>query len=101
MALLSGFAGWSWGFSLSALFMAPFYPLMMTSAGKMFPQDIYQVAAYAVSLSNVVVLLMHAAFGKLSDSFGIQTAMWGAVLLILISILLILIHPLVFKRSYP
>jgi fucose permease len=101
ISLVLGLLGWKWGFSLAGLFMAPVYPLMMTAAGQMFSKQIYRVTAFAISMSNVSVLVMHGLFGQLSDVYGIQIAMWGAVFLSGTSILLICLHPLVFKRSYP
>lgn len=85
----------------SGLTMAPFFPLMMTAMSLLFPSHVEKVAALGISVSGVVVVGMHAAFGVISDVWGLRTAFWFGLLLPAAAILLLLGFNKTFQRSIP
>lgn len=88
------------GFVLSGLSMAPFYPLMMTAAGRIHSQEVSRVSAYSITLTGVFVVAMHLAVGLLSDSLGIQRALWVGPLAGGLSLVLLRVYPSFFRRSF-
>lgn len=88
------------GFVMSGLSMAPFYPLVMTAAGRIHSQEVSRVSAYSITLTGVFVVVMHLTVGLLSDSLGIQKALWIGPFAGALSLIFLSTYPRLFKRSF-
>lgn len=87
-----------WCLALAGLAMAPFYPLTMTMAGKMFSKSLDVVASYCIAMSGVTVVLMHQWVGLMSDYVGLVWALWIGPFFILLSLFCIFIYSNIFKH---
>ncbi|MEZ0392067.1 MAG: sugar MFS transporter [Pseudobdellovibrionaceae bacterium] len=86
------------GLAASGLFMAPFYPLMMSAAGHLFPHSISQALSWAIALSSFFIVLMHFLVGSFTDLFGLQKAFLLAPFFMGVSLVMIVFYEKVFRR---
>jgi MFS transporter, FHS family, glucose/mannose:H+ symporter len=87
--------------ALSGLAMAPFYPMAMTMAGRLFQRNLSQVAGLMIAMSGVLVVLMHVSVGYLSDQYGVAFALRLGPLFSMIALMMLLLYPSLFKRKLP
>ncbi len=87
--------------SLTGLFMAPFFPLLMTCAAQLFPQHLGEVSSFCVALSGVTVVIVHLLFGILTDHYGIQFAFILGLIFGLLAWLLIWFYEFFNQRAFP
>lgn len=85
----------------TGLAMAPFYPMMMTLAGRLFPIDLHFVTSFGVALSGVTVMLAQLIVGRFSDLFGLRYALLIGPLFSLIALLQIIQYKKIFNRDLP
>jgi hypothetical protein len=68
---------WSpWLLSVSGLFMAPFFPLVMDYAVRVFRQYSSRVIAFCMAFASLSVVFMHYGLGAMSDRVGLASALW-------------------------
>lgn len=60
----------------SGFFMAPFFPLVMDYAVRVFHQHSGRVIAYCMAFASLSVVFMHYGLGMLSDIYGLKIALW-------------------------
>lgn len=90
----SGLAGWTWGFVLSGLAMAPFFPVAVAYLTEQFPRHLDGAMGITVMLQSAMVVSMHLGVGILTDLFGLRVALGlGPLALALSMILLITYRP--------
>ena len=81
---------------LTGLTMSVFYPISMASLSTIFKRYVHTAASWAIALSSVCVITMHASVGYMTQKFGIANAFWlGPVVLVICLILL-----LSFSKNY-
>jgi MFS family permease len=97
-SLLVGIYRHPMGLALSGLFMAPFYPLMMSSAGHLFPYSVAEAVSWAMALSSLFIVAMHFSVGLMTDFYGLQIAFLLAPAFILTSFVMILLYEKIFRR---
>ncbi|MEO0336848.1 MAG: MFS transporter, partial [Pseudomonadota bacterium] len=80
-----------WLMSLSGLFMAPFFPLVMDYAVRVFHRFSSRVIAFCMAFASLSVVFMHYGLGAMSDRVGLASALWvgPAALVICLSMFLI------------
>ncbi len=83
----------------SGLAMAPFYPLCMTMAGRLFPRDLSRVTAQSIALSGVMIVIMQTLVGFIADHYGLRLSLLLGPVLALISLLMIFSYQALFRRS--
>lgn len=100
LCLLIGIFMTPWGFVLSGLTMAPFYPLSMTAAGRLFSTQVSSVMAYVAMLTSPFLATMHFGFGALTDLIGIRLALLISPFFGGLSLLMLLSYSKLFKRPF-
>lgn len=85
---------------LTGLIMAPFYPLMMTALGRLFPDRIGELAALCNALQGLVLVSMHGVVGVITDQAGISMAMAFGIILSAVTLLMLIFYPRIFKRAF-
>lgn len=83
---------------LTGLAMAPFYPLMMSWAGEILPQDLPSAVGLGVSFSNIALLAMHTLVGLFAVWPGIKVAFGLGPLLMIIAMGMLLAYQKIFHR---
>ncbi len=86
------------GLVASGLFMAPFYPLMMVEAGRLFHKNLNQALAVTMAFSSLFVVIMHLLVGILNDQFGIVVAFSVGPFFCALSFVMLGLHEKVFYR---
>lgn len=86
-------------FALVGLTMAPFYPLMMTAASRLFPHQMNSYASVAVSLSNLLVVVMHFSLGEIADLWGLKTALLIGPLVIALALGMLICYRWIFGNQ--
>ncbi len=75
---------------LTGLTMSVFYPISMASLSIIFKRYVQTATSWAIALSSVCVITMHASVGYMTQRFGIATAFWlGPAVLVVCLVLLI------------
>lgn len=88
-----------WFFVLSGITMAPFYPLSAALCGHLFSKQLEQATSIMLATSSAFIVSMHLTTGFLTDLFGIKGAMWLAPSMTLVTVLLCVLFPVIFKRK--
>lgn len=91
---------WSLWIVLAGLFIAPFYPVMMTAVGVLFPQRIEENLSLCNALQGAVLVGMHGITGIISDWGGLRAAMVFGLILSLITVSLLTFYSRIFKRGF-
>jgi len=89
------------GLALSALLMAPFYPMSMTVAGRLFKNELHKVTSLAIALSGATIMLVQLVVGFLGDQFGLQVALLMGPFFSLFAMALIFQYRRSFQRDLP
>jgi MFS transporter, FHS family, glucose/mannose:H+ symporter len=85
--------------AVSGLAMAPFYPMAMAYASHIFRKvEMASVIGLCLAMSSMAIVMMNIIVGQLSDSFGIDIAMYFGVVTAVASYFLILMLPKVQKK---
>lgn len=100
LGLCLGIVFWSPFIVLTGIFLAPFYPVMMTAVGRLFPQRIEENLALCNAFQGMTLVTVHGLTGFISDWGGMGAAMGFGILLSSVTILLLSLYPLVFKRVF-
>ncbi|MGZ3768335.1 MAG: MFS transporter [Bdellovibrio sp.] len=82
------------GFSI-----APFYPLTISWVSSEFPDDLDRAVAYTMAADSIMLILMHLTIGKITDSFGIRSAILFGISLVIASIVMVNTFDILFKRN--
>jgi MFS family permease len=90
LALSIGFSFEPWFLILSALFMAPCFPLCITYISDKYKNDLDSIMLVVFSLQSTLVVGMHITVGYLSDIVGLAQVLWSGPILLLISLVLLL-----------
>lgn len=102
--VILAFAGslliWTDMILFTGLIMAPFYPLMMTALGRLFPERIGELAALCNALQGLVLVSMHGLVGVITDKAGISMAMAFGIILSIVTLLMLIFYPRIFKRAF-
>lgn len=89
-----------WGFVLSGLAMAPFYPLAMAASGRLFSKQVSSVMAFVVAVTSVFVVSMHLGVGYLTEIMGIRKALMLGPGFVLLALLMLIGYTRIFKRPF-
>jgi FHS family glucose/mannose:H+ symporter-like MFS transporter len=89
------------GFAFTGLAMAPFYPLCMTAAGKLFKRSLGFVASQGIALTGVTVVLMQTLVGFLADHFDLRAGLFVGPAFALLAFVMILAYRPLFAREIP
>lgn len=65
-----------WLLSFSGFFMAPFFPLVMDYAVRVFGRFSPRVIAFCMAFASLSVVFMHYGLGAMSDRVGLANALW-------------------------
>jgi MFS transporter, FHS family, glucose/mannose:H+ symporter len=87
--------------ALSGLAMAPFYPLTMTAASRLFSSSLNVVTSYCIAFSGITVVFMHMWVGWASDLAGLKIAFLLGPLFAVVALAMILLYPRFFNREIP
>jgi FHS family glucose/mannose:H+ symporter-like MFS transporter len=106
LSLLGSFSTLSLGFTmqswplvaLSALLMAPFYPLSIAFAQELFSKNLNRAMSVVLGISSFCIIVMHLGVGVLTDQFGLQAALWVGPILLCASFLMLMWLPKVFSK---
>ncbi|NQY99502.1 MAG: MFS transporter [Bdellovibrionales bacterium] len=91
---------WSpWLLSVSGLFMAPFFPLVMDYAVRVFKGFSPRVIAFCMAFASLSVVFMHYGLGAMSDRVGLATALWLGPLSLVVCFVLFLVERRVFHAG--
>lgn len=82
------------GFSI-----APFYPLTMSWVSTEFPEDLDSAVTYMMTVDSIMLIFMHLAIGKLTDTFGIQQALLAGLSFVVISLIMVNSYKPLFRRQ--
>ncbi len=85
---------------VSGFFMAPFYPIMMTGVGRLFPHRMEENMALCNALQGITLVLVHTFVGFISDWAGLKAAMGFGIVLSLVTILMLSLYSRLFKRVF-
>ncbi len=78
---------------LSGLSISPFYPLAMSLVARLFRQQTDRYLGIMVSITSLSIVTMHTMSGLLTDSLGIQWALWVGPIMSGLSLLLFQAYP--------
>lgn len=78
---------------LSGLSISPFYPLAMSLVATLFRQEMDRYLGIMVSITSLSIVTMHTMSGLLTDSLGIQWALWIGPIMSGLSFLLFQAYP--------
>jgi FHS family glucose/mannose:H+ symporter-like MFS transporter len=84
---------------LSGLAMAPFYPLMMSMVGHLFPHSIAKALSWCVGISSALIVIMHICVGFLTDALDIRFGFAVGPLCCLLSGVLLISYEKIFRRQ--
>jgi fucose permease len=85
-------------FALAGFCMGPFYPMMMVSAGHLFPQAVSQALGWAVAMGSVFVVGMHFGVGFVTDHWGLKTAFYLGPAFCALSLGMLFFYEKIFRR---
>jgi len=101
LSVVIGVWGHPLGLAFAGLAMAPFYPLMMTAAGRLFSRSLNSLTSQSIALSGVTIVTMHTLVGILSDKFSIHIALLVGPVFSFTVLLMILFYKKLFDRDLP
>lgn len=92
---------WSspWFLSLAGLFMAPYYPIYMVAAARLFKSSIDVAMSVAVGLSFLLSMAMHITVGSMTESIGLRSALLVGPIASFVAVLLLLGYGKFFGRE--
>jgi fucose permease len=93
VCLVLGLLGWPWGFVLSGLAMAPFYPVAVAYLAEEFPHHLDSAMGVSITLQSALVVSMHLSVGLLTDLYGLRTALTVGPAAMLIATVLLVTYP--------
>jgi len=64
-----------WFLAVTGLFMAPFYPMYMVAAARLFKSSIDVAMSVAVGLSFLFSMTMHVTVGQMTEIIGLREAL--------------------------
>lgn len=79
--------------------VAPLYPMAITFISGEFPHDLDAAISYMIATDSIMLAFMHLSVGKLTDLFGINSAMNIGFIFISISLILLNSYSFLFKRQ--
>ena len=83
---------------LTGLTMSVFYPISMASLSTIFKRYVHTATSWAIALSSVCVITMHASVGYMTQRFGIAAAFWLGPAVLLICFMLLIYFAKNFKE---
>ncbi len=86
-----------WGFVLSGIGMAPFYPLAMAYLSHEFRENVTVAISWVMSISAVFIVGMHLTVGILADKWGVYNSLFVGPLFLCVALLLLIAFEF-FKR---
>lgn len=86
LALIIGIGFEPWFLIVSALFMAPCFPLCITYISDKYKHDLDAMMLVVFSLQAVLVVSMHLTVGYLSDLIGLEKVFWLGPIFLLFSV---------------
>jgi fucose permease len=89
------------GFAFAGLAMAPFYPLCMTAAGRMFKHSLGFVTSQGIALTGVTVVAMQTMVGYLADHFDLRISLFVGPGFAMLAFFMILAYRPLFAREIP
>ncbi len=63
----------------SGFLMAPLYPILMAYGAELFKKQLALMTSIAVSLSSMIVIIMHSMMGWVGDHFGVAHSFWVGI----------------------
>ncbi|MDC0980215.1 MFS transporter [Bdellovibrionales bacterium] len=88
-----------WMFSVSGFFMAPFFAYCMDYITEVFQEHADIGISYAMAAMSLVLVAMHYLVGLLSEIIGLKMALYIGPIGLLVSLILLMLHPILFKES--
>jgi MFS family permease len=85
-----------WFLSLAGLFMAPFYPIYMVAAARLFQSSVDVAMSIAVGLSFLLSMAMHITVGSMTEALGLREALLVGPVACLIAVALLLAYGKIF-----
>jgi len=76
-------------FSLIGASVGPVFPLVMDEMSLMWPKSFDVLVSRAIALSSLFVVTAHMIVGRLTDSFGISSAMYSVPILLTCSLVVL------------
>jgi MFS family permease len=99
LCVLLGLWSSPWFLAVTGLFMAPFYPMYMVAAARLFQNSIDVAMSIAVGLSFLFSMSMHLTVGRLTDTMGLREALLiGPFACVIAAVMLQLYGPLFGKE---
>lgn len=83
---------------LTGLAMSVFYPISMACLSTIFKRYVQTATSWAIALSSVCVITMHASVGYMTQKFGIGNAFWMGPAVLLICLILVFYFAKNFKE---
>jgi len=77
-----GYTQSTYFFSMLGACMGPVFPLVMDEMSRMWPKRFDVLVSRAIALSSLFVVTAHMGVGKLTDLYGISTAMYSVPVLL-------------------
>lgn len=84
---------------LAGLTIAPVYPLVAAIIANEFKGHLDRAMTICVSLNSLLLAFMHVLVGKITDIYGLQTAMLLGILFLLISLFLLNNHAIFLRKN--
>lgn len=79
--------------------VAPLYPMAISFISSEFPEDLDAAVSYMIATDSIMLAFMHMSVGKLTDLFGINSAMNIGFIFIVLSFTLLNSYSYFFKRQ--
>jgi len=86
------------GLCLTGIAMAPFYPLSISYICSFFPKRMDTALAWVLSIAAIMIVSMHLTIGYLTDSVGIEKALWLGPGFLALSFILLMSYEKVFVK---
>ncbi len=75
---------------LCGLSMAPFYPMAISFLAESFPYKIGQAITWSMSIQSLLIVVMHLLVGKITDLYGLKSAIGVGLFCCFVSFILLL-----------
>lgn len=86
---------------ISGFFLGPFYPIMMTAVGRLFPRRMEECLALCNASQGFTLVTLHSFVGVISDWGGMRAAMSIGIILSIVTFTLLTFYPRLFRRAFP
>lgn len=84
---------------LTGFTVGPFYPLSISLISSEFPEDLDAAVSYMMATDSLMLVVMHLLVGKMSDVWGIESAMFTGPVFLFFSVVMINSYGRVFRRA--